>query len=37
MIEETPALELGFAEIEILLLSHPEWITINEHIEQKKT
>jgi spore coat polysaccharide biosynthesis protein SpsF len=36
MIQETPALELGFAEIENLLLSHPEWITINEHIEQKK-
>jgi len=36
MIEETPALELGFAEIENILLGHPEWITINEHIEQKK-
>jgi spore coat polysaccharide biosynthesis protein SpsF len=36
MIEDTSALELGFAEIENLLLSHPEWITINEHIEQKK-
>jgi spore coat polysaccharide biosynthesis protein SpsF len=37
MIEQTQAAQMGYAEIERTLLDHPEWISINEHIEQKKS
>lgn len=37
MIEKTAATQLGYSEIETILLNHPEWISINQHIEQKKT
>jgi len=36
MIEKTNALSEGFSGIENILLNHPEWIMINQHIEQKK-
>jgi hypothetical protein len=36
MIEKTNAMHEGFANIENTLLKHPEWININQHIEQKK-
>jgi spore coat polysaccharide biosynthesis protein SpsF len=36
MLEETPALQLGYEAIEDQLNLHPEWIAINAHIEQKK-
>jgi hypothetical protein len=36
MLQETKAAMLGHHEIEDILLSHPEWIALNSHIEQKK-
>ena len=36
MLEETRAINLGYEAIEDILLSHPEWIALNAHIEQKK-
>lgn len=36
MIEKTMSAKAGYSEIEHTLLNHPEWISINEHIEQKK-
>jgi spore coat polysaccharide biosynthesis protein SpsF len=36
MLEESQALEFGYEAIEEILLSHPEWIALNSHIEQKK-
>jgi spore coat polysaccharide biosynthesis protein SpsF len=36
MLEETRAIEFGHETIEEILLSHPEWIALNSHIEQKK-
>ena len=36
MLEETPALQLGYEAIEDQLNLHPEWMAINAHIEQKK-
>jgi spore coat polysaccharide biosynthesis protein SpsF len=37
MIEQSKASQAGYSEIETILLNHPEWISINQHIEQKKT
>jgi spore coat polysaccharide biosynthesis protein SpsF len=36
MLEETQAIQLGYQAVEDILLSHPEWIELNSHIEQKK-
>jgi len=36
LLEQTPASTLGCEGIENLLTTHPEWIAINAHIEQKK-
>lgn len=36
LIDTTSALKMNYQDIEKTLLDHPEWITINAHIEQKK-
>lgn len=36
MLEETDAAKSGYEAIEDSLLTHPDWISINAHIEQKK-